>query len=152
MKSLGNVRRSFAPWTDPKSVPYIRFENVTKKFGDFTAVDNLSLDIFEREFFSKHAISLRGNRPEGDELYRALCSDPTARELMLATEDEVRRALGLSKNLELILRLDDWASPSTPEELSTSECTRLLAECMAAGDASPYTPSEPSNMHWRHVS
>jgi len=52
MKSLGNVRRSFAPWIDPKSVPYIRFENVTKKFGDFTAVDNLSLDIFEREFFS----------------------------------------------------------------------------------------------------
>ncbi len=52
MKSLGNVRRSFAPWTDPSSVPYIRFENVTKKFGDFVAVDDLSLDIFEREFFS----------------------------------------------------------------------------------------------------
>jgi putrescine transport system ATP-binding protein len=52
MKSLGNVRRSFSPWLDPDSVPYIRFENVTKKFGDFVAVDNLSLDIFEREFFS----------------------------------------------------------------------------------------------------
>ena len=52
MKSLGNVRRSFAPWIDPGSTPYIRFENVTKKFGDFVAVDDLSLDIFEREFFS----------------------------------------------------------------------------------------------------
>jgi len=52
MKSLGNVRRSFAPWTDSTAVPYIRFENVTKKFGDFVAVDDLSLDIFEREFFS----------------------------------------------------------------------------------------------------
>ena len=52
MKSLGNVRRSFSPWTDPSAVPYIRFENVTKKFGDFVAVDDLSLDIFEREFFS----------------------------------------------------------------------------------------------------
>ncbi|MGQ3293841.1 MAG: polyamine ABC transporter ATP-binding protein, partial [Shinella sp.] len=39
MKSLGNIRRSFAPWTDPDAKPYITFRNVTKKFGDFTAVD-----------------------------------------------------------------------------------------------------------------
>jgi putrescine transport system ATP-binding protein len=30
----------------------IGFKNVTKRFGDFTAVDNLSLDIYEREFFA----------------------------------------------------------------------------------------------------
>ena len=52
MKSLGNIRRSFAPWTDPSTKPYISFKNVTKKFGDFTAVDNLSLDIYNREFFA----------------------------------------------------------------------------------------------------
>ena len=52
MKSLGNIRRSFAPWTDPASKPYIAFEGVTKKFGDFVAVDNLTLHVFEREFFS----------------------------------------------------------------------------------------------------
>ena len=52
MKSLGSIRRSFAPWNDPQARPYIRFENVTKKFGDFTAVNNLSLDIYEREFFA----------------------------------------------------------------------------------------------------
>jgi putrescine transport system ATP-binding protein len=52
MKSLGNIRRSFAPWTDPSAKPYISFKNVTKKFGDFTAVDNLSLDIYNREFFA----------------------------------------------------------------------------------------------------
>ncbi|NTJ41410.1 ABC transporter ATP-binding protein [Agrobacterium larrymoorei] len=51
-KSLGPVKRKFSPWTDPSAVPFIRFENVTKKFGDFTAVDNLMLDIYEREFFS----------------------------------------------------------------------------------------------------
>jgi len=51
-KSLGPVKRTFSPWTDPSSVPFIRFENVTKRFGDFTAVDNLTLDIYEREFFS----------------------------------------------------------------------------------------------------
>ncbi|MBB4568669.1 ABC transporter ATP-binding protein [Rhizobium leucaenae] len=52
MKSLGNIRRSFAPWADPSAKPYISFKNVTKKFGDFTAVDNLSLDIYNREFFA----------------------------------------------------------------------------------------------------
>ncbi len=30
----------------------IRFENVTKRFGSFVAIDNLSLDIYEREFFA----------------------------------------------------------------------------------------------------
>jgi putrescine transport system ATP-binding protein len=52
MKSLGSIRRDFAPWNDPDAKPYIRFENVTKRFGDFTAVNNLSLTIFEREFFA----------------------------------------------------------------------------------------------------
>jgi putrescine transport system ATP-binding protein len=42
----------FAPWTDPEAKPLIRFENVTKRFGDFTAIDNLTLDIFQREFFA----------------------------------------------------------------------------------------------------
>ncbi|MGE0502829.1 MAG: ABC transporter ATP-binding protein [Rhizobiaceae bacterium] len=52
MKSLGSIRRSFAPWTDPGAKPYIRFENVTKRFGDFIAVNDLSLSVFEREFFA----------------------------------------------------------------------------------------------------
>ncbi|MDQ0319209.1 putrescine transport system ATP-binding protein [Pararhizobium capsulatum DSM 1112] len=52
MKSLGSIRRSFAPWTDPASKPFISFRNVTKKFGDFVAVDDLSLDIYTREFFA----------------------------------------------------------------------------------------------------
>ncbi len=42
----------FAPWTDPAEKPLIQFKNVTKQFGDFTAVDDLSIDIFEREFFA----------------------------------------------------------------------------------------------------
>ncbi|RIK83951.1 MAG: polyamine ABC transporter ATP-binding protein [Hyphomicrobiales bacterium] len=52
MKSLGSIRRSFAPWNDPQARPFISFRNVTKRFGDFTAVDDLSLDIHEREFFA----------------------------------------------------------------------------------------------------
>ncbi|WP_210331054.1 ABC transporter ATP-binding protein [Microvirga terrestris] len=49
--SVGAVRRSFAPWVKPDAKPLIRFENVTKRFGDSTAVDHLSLNIFEGEFF-----------------------------------------------------------------------------------------------------
>jgi len=52
MPSLGSIRRSFSPWDDPSAKPYITFENVTKRFGDFTAVDDLTLHVFEREFFS----------------------------------------------------------------------------------------------------
>ena len=42
----------FAPWTDPGAKPLIRFQNVTKRFGDFVAIDDLTLDIYEREFFA----------------------------------------------------------------------------------------------------
>ena len=42
----------FAPWDDPNEQPLIRFDRVTKTFGDFTAIDTLTLDIFEREFFA----------------------------------------------------------------------------------------------------
>ncbi len=52
MKSLGNIRRAFAPWSDPSAKPFIAFKNVTKRFGDFTAVNDLSLNIYHREFFA----------------------------------------------------------------------------------------------------
>jgi putrescine transport system ATP-binding protein len=32
--------------------PIVTFENVTKRFGDFVAIDDLTLDIFAREFFA----------------------------------------------------------------------------------------------------
>ena len=43
---------SVNPWLDPSQKPYIQIEDVTKKFGDFTAIDNLNLDIYKNEFFS----------------------------------------------------------------------------------------------------
>ncbi|XDA98281.1 ABC transporter ATP-binding protein [Sulfitobacter sp. LCG007] len=42
----------FEPWNDPGEKPLIRFRNVTKRFGDFTAIDDLTLDIYQREFFA----------------------------------------------------------------------------------------------------
>lgn len=44
--------KDFAPWDDPSEKPLIRFENVTKRFGEFTAIEDLTLDIFEQEFFA----------------------------------------------------------------------------------------------------
>ena len=51
-KSIGPVRRDFTPWDNPDHPPFIEFRRVTKKFGDFTAVNDLSLKIYEREFFA----------------------------------------------------------------------------------------------------
>src|SRR3990167_9564639 len=51
-KAVGPVRRKFAPWMDPSAKPFIEFRNVTKRFGDFTAVDDLTLGIYEKEFFA----------------------------------------------------------------------------------------------------
>ena len=42
----------FAPWDDPAEKPIIRIQNVTKKFGTFTAIEDLTLDIFRKEFFA----------------------------------------------------------------------------------------------------
>src|SRR5262249_15760733 len=50
--AVGPVRRKFAPWNDPAAKPFIEFRGVTKRFGDFTGVDDLSLAIYEREFFA----------------------------------------------------------------------------------------------------
>jgi putrescine transport system ATP-binding protein len=45
-------QRDFAPWADPAVRPLVRFEQVTKRFGPTSAVEQLSLDIFAGEFFA----------------------------------------------------------------------------------------------------
>ncbi len=44
-------KKGMEPWNDPEAMPYIQLENVTKTFGNFTAVDNVSLDIYKSELF-----------------------------------------------------------------------------------------------------
>jgi len=85
MQSLGSIRRSFAPWADPATKPYIAFEGVTKRFGDFTAVNNLSLSIFEREFFALLGASGCGKST----LLRMLAGfeEPTAGRILLDGQD-----------------------------------------------------------------
>ena len=45
-------RRLIASWERPDARPLVRFETVSKRFGDTVAVDRLSLDIYEGEFFA----------------------------------------------------------------------------------------------------
>ena len=51
MQTVGS-KRGFAPWTDPNLRPLLRVEGLSKRFGGFAAVDHLSLDIYEGEFFA----------------------------------------------------------------------------------------------------
>lgn len=52
VSSLGAVRSSFAPWDDPAAKPLVVFDGVTKRYGAETAVADLSLSVYEREFFA----------------------------------------------------------------------------------------------------
>jgi putrescine transport system ATP-binding protein len=45
-------RGQFAPWADPAARPLVRFDGVSKQFAGVTAVDALSLDIYQGEFFA----------------------------------------------------------------------------------------------------
>ena len=50
---MANMRpdEKLKPWQDPQAVPYVRIERVTKRFGDFVAVNQVSLDIYQGEAF-----------------------------------------------------------------------------------------------------
>ena len=40
------------PWLDADAEPFIKIRSLSKKFGEFTAVDNIDLDIYKGELFS----------------------------------------------------------------------------------------------------
>ena len=85
MKSLGSIRRSFEPWNDPNQRPYIAFDNITKNFGDFTAVKDLTLHIYQREFFAL----LGGSGCGKSTLLRMLAGfeNPTSGQILLDGEN-----------------------------------------------------------------
>jgi putrescine transport system ATP-binding protein len=39
-------------WLDPEAKPFVRIRGVTKRFGDFVAVDDVDLDVYKAELFS----------------------------------------------------------------------------------------------------
>jgi putrescine transport system ATP-binding protein len=49
--SINRPQQKVAVWNDPQAVPYINIESVTKKFGDFVAVNDVSLKVYRGELF-----------------------------------------------------------------------------------------------------
>src|ERR1700719_4022999 len=46
------AKRGFAPWADRTAEPLLRVDGLRKRFGAFAAIDQLSLDIYQGEFFA----------------------------------------------------------------------------------------------------
>jgi putrescine transport system ATP-binding protein len=51
MAERRNEKNKIEPWRDPHARPYIQIDSLTKKFGEFTAVNNVSLKIYQGEIF-----------------------------------------------------------------------------------------------------
>ncbi len=49
--SEGQLTTDAKPWADPNATPFLQIKNITKKFGAFVAVENVSLDIYKGEIF-----------------------------------------------------------------------------------------------------
>jgi putrescine transport system ATP-binding protein len=51
MANSTRSEKKIEPWTDPHATPYVRIERMSKKFGDFIAVQDVSLKIYQGEIF-----------------------------------------------------------------------------------------------------
>jgi putrescine transport system ATP-binding protein len=50
--SSGFAKRGFEPWADRNLQPLLRIEVVSKRFGEFLAINQLSLEVYQGEFFA----------------------------------------------------------------------------------------------------
>jgi putrescine transport system ATP-binding protein len=51
MASNPRPEQKLAAWNDPQATPYVSIERVTKKFGEFVAVNDVSLNVYRGELF-----------------------------------------------------------------------------------------------------
>ena len=49
--TINRPQQKVAVWNDPQAAPYINIESVTKKFGEFVAVNDVSVKIYRGELF-----------------------------------------------------------------------------------------------------
>jgi putrescine transport system ATP-binding protein len=52
LQSKNPASKVLPPWQDVNAKPFVRVQNVTKTFGNVYAVDDVSVDIYQGEFFS----------------------------------------------------------------------------------------------------
>jgi putrescine transport system ATP-binding protein len=73
------------PWRNPHAEAYVRIDNVTKRFGDFVAVNNVSLKVYQGEIFCL----LGGSGCGKSTLLRMLAGfeDPSAGSLFIDGQD-----------------------------------------------------------------
>src|SRR6266852_4349166 len=51
MSTSGGAAVKAAPWRDPNARPYVQVDGITKSFGEFKAVNDVSLKIYKGEIF-----------------------------------------------------------------------------------------------------
>ena len=152
-KSLGAVRRTFAPWSDPSSRPIISFQNVTKRFGDVAAISNLSLDIYEREFFALLGPSGCGKST----LMRIVAGFEEASEgrVLLAGEDPAnvppyRRAVNMMfQSYALFPHMNVWKNVAfglKQERLAANEIAARVEEMLKLVDLEGYESRKPDQL------
>ena len=76
---------AIAPWDNPDAVPLVQIRGLLKRFGDFTALDHIDLDVYPQEFFALLGPSGCGKTT----IMRMLAGfeTPTAGKLMLEGQD-----------------------------------------------------------------